>query len=473
MYLFSVQYWFLISSVAFIHAMVGARIQRLLLLVAGLVAYGSIDLRLFVPLAVIALSTWAGMRCTRFTDDRYTIRFVRAAMVVVAVLPLVVLRFAGAAVDSVERVSTQFLGRADSFDVSLWAPVGVAFMLLIAIEGMYDSEADGDGPGFLDHLLVVSFLPTAFAGPLPRYRRLAQQLGTRRVVSRPHIDRAALWIMFGFLWSVIADNMLPIAESVLVGDRGEGLEIVVAAAAFSIGIVADLAGLSAFAIASALLFGIELRIDNVDRPYLSRSVIEFWDRWNRSVTQWFLRRVTIPLERARSGGDSTMPLLVGFAVTFLWYVDGGGSFVWALLHLGAVIFQASARRRRAPRSGRLLSLGKAAMALGFVTYSWLWFAAGSLPAALRLHRDALSFELTSFAVAGGVTVGGFGLMLVASDLLARAMIPAVGPRGERPPGARPREVDSSVVRGVVVAGVVAITIVCTTPVVHPSIVGLA
>ncbi len=275
-------------------------------------------------------------------------------------------------------------------------------------------------------------------------------------------------MVFGFLWSVIADNVLPIGESVFTNTQATGFEIVVGAAAYSVGVVADLAGLSALAVAVALLFGVELRIDNVERPYMALSPIEFWDRWNRSVTQWFLRRVAIPLERMSGSTQTALPVVVAFAAMFAWYVQSVSMLVWALLHLAAVSLQAVIRRARPPRPGAMRAAAKSIFTLGFVSYSWIWFGSGSLHRSLALHRDALSFELTSFAVGAGALTIAFFVLLVITDEVARIMIPTRAVAGRRSP-----LVDSGAVRGAIVGTLIAVTLVCSTPVVHRSVLGLS
>ena len=81
---------------------------------------------------------------------------------------------------------------------------------------------------------------------------------------------------------------------------------------FAFPIYCDFAGYSSIAIGASRIMGIHL-MTNFRRPYLSKSVTEFWRRWHISLSTWFKDYVYISLggnrSRPRSGFILTCSLL--------------------------------------------------------------------------------------------------------------------------------------------------------------------
>jgi hypothetical protein len=77
---------------------------------------------------------------------------------------------------------------------------------------------------------------------------------------------------------------------------------------FAFQIYCDFSGYSDIAVGSARLFGVEL-MQNFDRPYLSRSIREFWSRWHISLSTWFRDYLYIPPRRQsrRAGAQLLQP----------------------------------------------------------------------------------------------------------------------------------------------------------------------
>ena len=79
-----------------------------------------------------------------------------------------------------------------------------------------------------------------------------------------------------------------------------GLQLTIATVFFAFQIYCDFSGYSDIAIGSARVMGFRL-MENFDRPYLSRSITEFWQRWHISLSTWFRDYVYIPLGGNRVG----------------------------------------------------------------------------------------------------------------------------------------------------------------------------
>lgn len=198
---------------------------------------------------------------------------------------------------------------------------------------------------------------------------------------------------------VIADRVARLVNTVYNALYGqEGPVLTLATLFFAVQIYCDFSGYSDIAIGAAQIMGIDL-MTNFDRPYLSQSVVEFWQRWHISLSTWFKDYLYIPLggnRTSRARGFSN--LLQVFGLSGLWHGANWTFVIWGLFHGGCVVLShwtASARLKICVGTGlsrrpRLHGLLRWATTFGLVNLGWILFRAHNLPGALhilgRLHR---------------------------------------------------------------------------------------
>jgi hypothetical protein len=123
----------------------------------------------------------------------------------------------------------------------------------------------------------------------------------------------------------------------------EGLSLVMATFFFAFQIYCDFAGYSLVAIGSAEVMGFRL-MRNFDRPYLSKSISEFWSRWHISLSSWFRDYVYIPL----GGNRVAKPrwyynLFITFLLSGLWHGANWTFIIWGTLNGFFLIFSLASR----------------------------------------------------------------------------------------------------------------------------------
>ena len=85
--------------------------------------------------------------------------------------------------------------------------------------------------------------------------------------------------------------------------------------------------------------------ENFNRPYLARNIIDFWERWHISLSQFIRRNIFIPLQLALLRcTDGQRPLLVAslaFSVSFLlcglWHQISLRWLAWGAFHAAALV----------------------------------------------------------------------------------------------------------------------------------------
>lgn len=245
------------------------------------------------------------------------------------------------------------------------------------------------------YALYVMFYPQLVAGPIERPQNILHQFyekfnfDEKRVVSGL---RLMLWGFFKKL--VIADNFATYADLVF-GDvhKYQGLPLVVAILFYSIQIYCDFSGYSDIAIGTARVMGFKL-MKNFNRPYLSKSIAEFWRRWHISLSTWFRDYLYFPL----GGNRVKIPrwyfnIMVVFLVSGLWHGASWNFVIWGALH---GIYQIIGHLTRNFQSAFFKPLGKLGgllenwITVALVVFAWIFFRA-------KTFADAKYFALHLFS----------------------------------------------------------------------------
>jgi alginate O-acetyltransferase complex protein AlgI len=221
---------------------------------------------------------------------------------------------------------------------SLVLPVGISFFTFELISYAIDRYRKEIPPAKLSELtLFVTFFPHLVAGPILRYRDVAQQfehLPTFRL-SSTETRSALLQICTGYVLKVLLADGLASHIGSLKGD----LDTLSAAGAlflvfgFSIQIYFDFFGYSLIAIGLGRLVGIPLP-ENFNRPYEALNPREFWRRWHMSLSFWLRDYLYLPL-----GGNRryVRNILIVFVICGIWHGAGWNFALWGLLHALLVI----------------------------------------------------------------------------------------------------------------------------------------
>lgn len=256
-------------------------------------------------------------------------------------------------------------------DIAL--PIGISFytfQTLSYVIDVYRGEcACQKNP--LKLALYVSLFPQLIAGPIVKYKDVAEQIDNRKISAK----QTALGVrrfVYGLSKKVLISNVL--AQAV---DRIYALEMIdvtwdlawLAAIMYTMQIYYDFSGYSDMAIGLGKMFGFEFR-ENFVYPYTSLSIREFWRKWHISLSSWFKEYVYIPLGGSRCGKRITYEnLVIVFFLTGLWHGASWNFVVWGMLHGLMIVLE---------RAGldRLLSKNKVfawIYTFGFVNFAWIFF----------------------------------------------------------------------------------------------------
>ncbi|NEQ48860.1 MAG: MBOAT family protein [Leptolyngbya sp. SIO3F4] len=187
--------------------------------------------------------------------------------------------------------------------------------------------------------LFVSFFPQLVAGPIERARTLLPQFRKRMTFDYERVTEGLKLIGWGLFKKIaIADQIAPMVNEVFDNHTEyNGFSLVLTSYLFAFQVYCDFAGYSDIGIGSAKVLGFKL-MDNFRRPFLARSMSEFWGRWHISLTSWFRDYLFMPLMRLKSRKVRWQTgILLIYLVSGLWHGANWTFLAWGLMHAGIII----------------------------------------------------------------------------------------------------------------------------------------
>jgi alginate O-acetyltransferase complex protein AlgI len=286
--------------------------------------------------AVLALDIVWVYALTRNTNVKGNNGLLYAA-IVPPIFALIYYKYSTFLIGSFVDLETAEANRFDLFlDVIL--PAGISFFTFQIVSFAIDRYRGEikDMPPFRHFAFYVSFFPQLVAGPILRYRDVADSLrglGVFRLTASD-VARAIGYIVIGLSAKVLIADTL--SHYIDVYQEGPGnlsqISTLYVVLAYSFQIYFDFYGYSLVAIGLGTLFGFRFP-DNFKRPYEALNPREFWRRWHVTLSFWIRDYLYIPL-----GGNRRYVANIIFvmAICGLWHGAGWTFVVWGLYHAALV-----------------------------------------------------------------------------------------------------------------------------------------
>ena len=312
-------------------------------------------------------------------------------------------------------------------------PIGISFFTFHHISYVVDIYR-GDRPALrkpVSFITYIAMFPQLIAGPIVRYREIADQLPQHR--THPLDDIAAGFPRFalGLCKKVIvADSLSPLVAACFATPSGEQTFAAawLGAITYTLQLYFDFSGYSDMAIGLGRMLGFRLP-ENFARPYSSVTVTEFWRRWHMSLSRWFRDYVYISLGGNRRGAAKTYRnLIIVFALTGFWHGANWTFLIWGLYHGALLIIERGFHLDAAPR-GRLPRIARRTLTTLLVIIGWVIFRAAELPDALAMIGHMLLPDLAGLPdlVEAAITNQRLVILLAALAVLVLPAHPVTGP----------------------------------------------
>lgn len=222
-------------------------------------------------------------------------------------------------------------------------PIGISFFTFHAISyvvDVYRRDATAQKSPVHAALYLLLF-PQLIAGPIIRYRDLADQLA-RRIVTLDDFAYGVRRFVIGLAKKVLVANVVAGPADKIFGmplTQVSTAHAWLAVVCYTFQIYFDFSGYSDMAIGLGRMFGFRFP-ENFRWPYIAQSIQEFWRRWHMSLSSWFRDYLYKPL-----GGNRVSPartyvnLVTVFFLCGLWHGASWTFVVWGLWHGLFLVFE--------------------------------------------------------------------------------------------------------------------------------------
>ena len=291
----------------------------------------------FLMLAVIAVNYLAGLFVSRFSREARPgeRKLALALAIAVNLMILGYFKYAGFFVESLNSL----LGKSLTVP-QVVLPIGISFYIFQSMSYVIDVYRDQVEVQInpLTFGTYVALFPQLIAGPIVRYRDIADQLRAREE-TRARFAGGVVRFVYGLAKKVLLANQMGLlADRMLLAESGTA-SAWVGMAAYTLQIYFDFSGYSDMAIGLGRMLGFRFK-ENFAHPYVSRSITEFWKRWHISLSSWFREYVYIPLGGNRKGlARQCLNLLIVWMLTGLWHGASVNFVLWGLYYAVLLILE--------------------------------------------------------------------------------------------------------------------------------------
>jgi alginate O-acetyltransferase complex protein AlgI len=304
-------------------------------------------------------------------------------------------------------------------------PLGISFFTFTQIAYLVDVYRGVAREYKLSYYgLFVSYFPHLIAGPILHHKDIIPQF---RSIDKATFDLRhfgigiAIFAAGLFKKCVIADRLSPyvadifgrsdITQNLTAGDAWFG------AIAYALQLYFDFSGYCDMAVGLSLLFNINIPL-SFNSPYKAESIIDFWRRWNMTLSRFLRDYLYIPLGGNRRGQVRRyVNLIITMMLGGLWHGAAWTFLFWGALHAFYLIINHG--WDALPKSGglrfvkMLLDRGGAwLLTMLAVVVAWVPFRAGSFGKSLTILGAMAGFGNGSSGFESGLVPIGVLAALV-------------------------------------------------------------
>lgn len=278
------------------------------------------------------------------------------------------------------------------FELAL--PIGISFYTFQTMSYTIDVYLKNVNAqkNFIDFAMYVCLFPQLIAGPIVRYKDIAEQI-KQRIFSFEKISEGLFRFLMGLGKKVFIANQTGAIWQEVSHYSGNDKSMAVAwlgAIAYTLQIYFDFSGYSDMAIGLGKIFGFTFP-ENFLHPYEAKSITEFWRKWHVTLSSWFREYVYIPL-----GGNHVNKVHWIFNLSIVWFLTGfwhgaGWNFIlWGIYYLCFLLLEKLVLHKWMP-NWKAIFLHIYTMLV--VLVGWVLFACEDMSMFLQYGKQMLGIDV--------------------------------------------------------------------------------
>jgi D-alanyl-lipoteichoic acid acyltransferase DltB (MBOAT superfamily) len=237
-------------------------------------------------------------------------------------------------------------------------PLGISFYTFQSVGYLIDvyNEKYEAQNNYGKFALFVGFFPQLSQGPISRYNDLSQTLFAPHKYDSKTVAFGLQRILWGYFKKLVIADRVVIGLKTLLAAPGDypGIYFFLAMMFYAIQLYADFTGGIDITIGIAETMGIKVK-ENFMRPFFSKNIKEYWNRWHMTMGSWFTDYIFYPISvsgfmrklskssRKHLGENLGKRVPVYLATIIVWFTTGiwhGASWnfvVWGLANCVVIL----------------------------------------------------------------------------------------------------------------------------------------
>jgi len=234
----------------------------------------------------------------------------------------------------------------------VFLPLGISFYVFQSISYLIEVywEEQEVEENYFDFMLYMLFFMKFISGPIERPQDFLPQIKSKYTFNYYQVVSGLQLIGIGlFKKLVIADRLAPYLNDIFSSVHNySGAQLVMATFIYPIQLYADFSGYTDMAIGGARIFGFELS-PNFNRPFIAKTITDFWRRWHMSLSFWVRDYIYEPLAASRRAWRQwgvMYALVITFVLLGLWHGASWNFIIYGLIQGVVVCYEMKTSRIR-------------------------------------------------------------------------------------------------------------------------------
>tara|TARA_B110000444_G_scaffold251277_2_gene278888 strand:- start:1357 stop:2832 length:1476 start_codon:yes stop_codon:yes gene_type:complete len=271
--------------------------------------------------------------------------------------------------------------------LNLALPLAISFFTLQQIMFLIDSyEGLVNDINFFNYTVFVTFFPQLISGPIVHHKEMIPQFSDpkNRFFNSKNISLGIFLFSIGLFKKVILADFFSVYvhNGFDLSNHLNFFEAWLVSFSYTFQLYFDFSGYTDMALGIAIMLNIKLPI-NFNSPYKSLSIIEFWQRWHITLTNFITTYLYTPMIRSMKRISFHKAMLITF-ITFLiagiWHGASWMFIIFGALHgIGLVINHYW--RKLKIKLNRLLSW---IITFNFINFTFIFFRSNDIDDALKI-----------------------------------------------------------------------------------------
>ena len=327
--------FYFLPIVLFSYYLVPKKVKNIVLLISSLFFYfWGEPKNILIMISMIVFSYIGGLVIDKLREKKS--KFIKLFLFIIIVIDLSALFYFKYIDFLIRNINLYLENKIDLIGVVL--PIGISFFTFQIISYLIDVYR-GDTKvqkNIFKLALYVSLFPQLIAGPIVRYKDVAEQIDERTHTIEKFSNGIRRFVI-GLSKKVLIANILgELAGAFGTSSDGTIVFYWLYAIANMLQIYFDFSGYSDMAIGLGKMFGFEF-LENFNYPYIATSITDFWRRWHMSLSSWFKDYVYIPLGGNRKGlKRQIINIFIVWFLTGLWHGANWNFILWGV-YFGTIL----------------------------------------------------------------------------------------------------------------------------------------